>query len=354
MNRFLWLVMLLLLIGTAVGAGWAFQNGAGPFGKGAHPAKGADEAPAPPMVVALGFVDGEPTVAKPAPLVQGRVVYVIAEGTEVKQSDVLLKVESGLQEATVNEAKAALADVQEKLNQAQDLPEQHRLKQEQQEKAIAAADAEKKATERDKDAKLDQAKKSGVEVNKLLLDAMDERLKLFDFKVAVEKAKLEELKLFKPRSEINRAQADKDAKAAQLAKAQWALEQCTLLAPSDGLVLRVSISPSELLAAGIPGQAPPIQFLPKGQKIIRAEVLQEWASLVRIGQEVEIEDDTYQGPVWKGKVKSLSNWFAPKRNRVLEPFMINDVLTLECIIEVLDESPPLRIGQRVRVKIKTK
>jgi multidrug resistance efflux pump len=354
MNRLLWLVMLLLLIGTAVGAGWAFQNGAGPFGKGAHPAKNADDSPAPPLVVALGLVDGESTVTKPAPLVQGRVVEVIGEGVEVKKGDVLLKVESGLQQATVEEAKAALVDAQEKRKQAGDLPKQHQLKQEQQQKAIAAAEAEGKATERDKDAKLDQAKKSGVEVNKLLLDAMDERLKQFEYKVAAEKAKLEELKLFNPKSEINRAQADVDAKNAQLEKAKWALEQCTLLAPSDGLVLRVSINPGETLVAGLPGQAPPIQFLPKGPKVIRAEVLQEWASLVRIGQEVEIEDDTYQGPVWKGKVKSLSNWFAPKRNKILEPFMINDVLTLECIVEVIDESPPLRIGQRVRVKIKTK
>jgi len=353
MNRFLWLVMLLLLVGTAVGAGWAFQNGAGPFGKGAHAAKGADEPPAPPLVVALGLVDGEPTVSKPAPLVQGRVIEVIAEGTEVKKGEMLLKLESGLQEATVNEAKAALADAQEKSKQAEDLPKQHELKKEQQQKAIAAAEADRKATELDQEFKLKQAKE-GINIDKLVLEAIRERYKQLDAKLAFEKSKLEELKLFKPQSEINRALADVHAKEAQLAKANWTLEQCTLLAPSDGLVLRVSISPGETLVAGIPGQAPPIQFLPKGQKIIRAEVLQEWASLVRIGQEVEIEDDTYQGPVWKGKVKSLSNWFAPKRNRIIEPFMINDVLTLECIIEVIDESPPLRIGQRVRVKIKTK
>jgi multidrug resistance efflux pump len=353
MNRLLWLVMLLLLIGTALGAGWAFQNGAGPFGKGAHPAKNAEEPPAPPLVVALGLVDGEHTVTKPAPLVQGRVAYVIAEGTEVKQGDVLLKVESGLQEATVNEAKAALADVQEKLEQAKDLPEQHRLKQEQQKQAIAAARADYKATKLEKDFKLDQAKMD-IKIAKTVLDALDERLVQLQAKVDAENDKLEELKLFRPNSEINRANADVEAKKAQLKKAEWALEECTLKAPTDGLVLRVSINPGETLVAGMPGQAPPIQFLPKGPKIIRAEVLQEWAGLVRIGQEVEIEDDTYQGPVWKGKVKSLSNWFAPKRNKVLEPFMINDVLTLECIVEVIDESPPLRIGQRVRVKIKTK
>ena len=36
----------------------------------------------------------------------------------------------------------------------------------------------------------------------------------------------------------------------------------------------------------------------------------------------------------------------------IEPFMVNDVRTLECLLEVTSEGRPLRIGQRVRVKIK--
>ncbi|MCI0684505.1 MAG: HlyD family efflux transporter periplasmic adaptor subunit [Gemmataceae bacterium] len=350
MNRFLWLLMVVLLVGTAVGASLAFNNG-NPFGKAAPKTK-ADN-PAPPMVVALGLVDGDPSVAKPLPLVPGRIVEVIAEGTEVKKGDPLLKLDDRMYQATVDEAKAALDEAVEKLTQAKDLPEQHRLKQEQQQKAIAAAEAERKSAKFEQDFNLNKAK-GGLEVNKNLLASLEERLKQLDAKVAGEQARLDELRLFRPKSEIARAQADVNAKQAQLAKAQWALEQCTLQAPSDGLILRVTATVGEVIQTGIPGQPAPIQFLPKGVKVVRAEVLQEWASLVQAGQDVDIEDDTYQGPVWKGRIRSLSNWFAEKRHRIIEPFMINDVRTLECMVEVLDESPPLRIGQRVRVKIKTK
>lgn len=348
MSRFLWLLMLVLLVGTAVGARLAFNNGGNPFAK-AKPKQQADDA-APPLVVALGLVDGESPVARPLPLVQGRIVEIVAEGTEVAKGDALLKLDDGMYQAAVDEAKAALDEATERLTQAKDLPEQHRLKQERQRKAIAAAEAERKSAKFEQEFNLNKAK-GGVEVNKNLLASLEERLKQLDAKVGAEELQLDELKLFKPKSEIARAQADVNAKQAQLAKAQWALQQCTLAAPSDGLILRVTAAAGE---TGIPGQAAPVHFLPKGPKIVRAEVLQEWAGLVQVGQEVEIEDDTYQGPVWKGRIKSLSNWFAEKRHRIIEPFMINDVRTLECMVEVLDETPPLRIGQRVRVKIKTK
>ena len=352
MNRVLWLLMLVLLIGTAVGASLAFNNGGNPFGKAAPKSK-ADDAGPPPLVVALGHVDGERSVAKPLPLVQGRIIEVIAEGTEVQKGDALLKLDDRMYKAAVDEAKAALDEAQEKLTQAKDLPEQHRLKQEQQQKQIAAAEAERKSAKFEQEFNLNRAK-GGVEVNKNLLASLEERLKQLDAKVAGEQARLEELKLFKPKSEIARAQADVNGKQAQLARAQWAHEQCTLAAPSDGTILRVTATAGETILTGIPGQPAPIQFLPRGPKIVRAEVLQEWAATVQVGQEVDIEDDSYQGPVWKGRIKSISNWFAEKRHRIIEPFMINDVRTLECMVEVLDETPPLRIGQRVRVKIKTK
>ena len=114
--------------------------------------------------------------------------------------------------------------------------------------------------------------------------------------------------------------------------------------------LRLDMQPGEVLGTNPVG--PAIQFCPKGPKIIRAEVLQEWAYRVEKGQEVTIEDDTSAGATWKGRVQRVSEWFAEKRNKIFEPFMVNDVRTLECLIEVTSEGRPLRIGQRVRVKIK--
>jgi multidrug resistance efflux pump len=352
MSRLLWILMLILLVGTAVGASWAFKQG-NPF-TAPDKSEVLSPAPPPPTVVALGFVDGDPAVAKLTVFGQGTIKEVIGEGTQVAKGDVLLRLDEGLAKATLDEANADLNAAKEKHTQALDLPKQHELKVKQQQQAIAAHDAKRKGVKLEQDRMLQQAKDTGTKVNPRILEGLEESLKHVDALIEAEKLKLEEIKLFKPQSEINRALADVQAKEAQVAKAQWALDQCKLEAASDGLVLRVNVAVGEVLVPNLPGRAPPIEFLPKGPKIVRAEVLQEWAHLVKIGHDVDIEDDSYQGPTWKGKVRFLSYWFAEKRHRIMEPFMLNDVRTLECIVEVTQEDPLLRIGQRVKVKIKTK
>lgn len=351
MNRVLWMLMLALLIGTAIGASWAFNQG-NPFGKAAAQNPPAD--PPPPVVIALGLVDGDPTVTKPAVLSQGIVREIVAEGTQVKKGDMLMRLDSTLAQATLDQANADLKAAREEHHQALDLPKQHELKIEQQQKVVAAHEANRRKVKIEQDRKIAEYEKEASKFNQSILDVLEEGLKHADFLIAAEKAKLDEVKLFKPQSKINEALAKVKAKEAQAAAAQWALDQCTLTAPADGLVLRVTASVGEVLVPNLPGQAPPIQFLPKGPKIVRAEVLQEWAHLVKVGQEVVIEDDSYQGPSWQGKVRYISYWFAEKRNRIIEPFMLNDVRTLECVVEVTQEDPLLRIGQRVRAKIKTK
>ena len=82
------------------------------------------------------------------------------------------------------------------------------------------------------------------------------------------------------------------------------------------------------------------------------QILQEWAPRVKEGQDVTIVDDTYQGPTWKGHIEHLAPWFTQKRNMIVEPFNYNDVRYMECVVKVFPEGQyPLRVGQRVRVKI---
>ena len=66
-----------------------------------------------------------------------------------------------------------------------------------------------------------------------------------------------------------------------------------------------------------------------------------------------IEDDTRAGTTWKGKVVHISDWFTQRRSILMEPLQVNDVRTLECLIELVEPhpQPPLRIGQRVRVRL---
>ena len=78
---------------------------------------------------------------------------------------------------------------------------------------------------------------------------------------------------------------------------------------------------------------------------------QEVAFRVSVGQAVTIHDESSDPRVWQGRVTALSDWFPQRRSILQEPTQVNDVRTLECLITLDPDHPPLRIGQRVRVLI---
>lgn len=347
-QRLPWIIGLVLLVGTASGAGWFLNHT--PVGGGTASAHSEQGPASPPVTVCFGQVDAEPGITKLYPLVTGRVLEIVAEGSEVKKGDVLLKLDRRMAESKLREAEADLKAARELQLLAANLPAQHSRKKEQQHAAVEAVRHQREAAFQEYKVKEQLFNENNIGLN--IKMAYEEAVKKFDAMVKVEEAKLEELKLFdaQPQAEINRAAADVAVKEARVDLASVALKECTMLAPSDGTVLRVHAHAGEVLGAS--PNIPAIQFCPAGPKIIRAEVLQEWAYRVEIGQEVIIEDDTFAGATWQGRVQRVSDWFAEKRNKIYEPLMVNDVRTLECLIEVTSEGRPLRIGQRVRVKIK--
>ncbi|MCI0377464.1 MAG: HlyD family efflux transporter periplasmic adaptor subunit [Gemmataceae bacterium] len=343
-NRWPWIAGILLLAATALGANWFLNSSTGSDGASAQ-----DKDLPPPSTICIGMVDIELGVTRLFPLQSGRVVEVVAEGKEVKKDEVLLRIETRLAAHKLTEAEADLSNAKEQLKTAQDLPKKLASLKIQQQAAVEASKLERDAAYLEYQTKLDLAKETRGQINENIKKAYEKIAKGFDEKVKAQEEKLKDLDLANPQIEINRAQASVDAKQAVVDMAKLALEECELKAPSDGTVLRVFTRVGEV---PIP-KGPALEFAPKGPKIVRAEVLQEWARYVKEGQEVSIADDTFAGDKWTGKVKSVAKYFTQKRNIIIEPFMMNDVRTLECLVEVTSEGPqPLRIGQRVRVTIK--
>ena len=339
LSRWPWIIGMVLLLGTALGAGW-FLNSS-PAGGDSSYSKNDKGLATPPVTVCIGLVDTPLGVLKLYPLVPGRVIEVVEEGKQVNKGDILLKLNPEMAEHKLHEAQADFAAAQELLKQAEKLPEQHQLKKEQQKFAIEAARQQREVADQDYQAKMKSFRESVGTLNINSKLGMEAIVKTLDEKVKAEEAKLKELTLFdfQPQADINRATADVKAKQARVHEAEFALKECTMVAPCDGAVLRVLTQVGENLGTNPMG--PAVQFCPKGPKIIRAEVLQEWAYRVEPGQAVLIEDDTFAGATWQGRVKKVSNWFAEKRNKIFEPFMVNDVRTLECLIEVTSEGTPL-------------
>jgi multidrug resistance efflux pump len=351
MNRILWPVGILLLVGTLLGSGWALNHGnPNPDSKNAATNEPLRE------VFCLGWVDVEDGVSHLHPTQPGQVVELAATRTKdgkervFKKGEVLLKLKSEAASFQLGKAKAALRAAEAELEKAKLLDKEQKLKAEMQEALIKAYGHEKAKTEADLADKRKKIQDAVGNVSKELVKAIEETVAEIDAKITAEKKRLEQLKLFPADLEVRRASADVDAKRDDVKLADELLKEHELVAPFEGTVLRFNARVGELLGAS--SRAPAVEFCPNAPRIVRAEVIQEWEHRVHVGQEAEIDDDSYSGPSWPGRVKSLSPWMAQKPLRVLEPFMQNDVRTREAIIEFTGGQSPVTIGQRVRVKIK--
>jgi multidrug resistance efflux pump len=351
-RRFFWLFGLLLLVGTAVSAGWLLNNAPA----GTPPSRDAErEALRPGLeeIICLGKVDVERGLTPLYPLQPGRVVEVfVEEGARVKKGARLFRMDDTLARAQLAEAEASLRAAQAALAKVKHTQSTHGDQVKQQEAAVKAADLSAKAlgyaAERAK--ALTQGKYPSLRLEDY--KAAQEHAAAAKARVEVERAKLRSLEKYDYQPDLDQAEENIKAKEAALSQAKELLSECLVTAPEDGLVLRLQVSRGQVL--GREPTQPAIQFCPDDPRIIRVEVQQEWAP-VEAGQAALIENDVRVSPTWKGKVVRVSDYYAPRRMKIHEPFQYNDVLTLECIVTITDKSPPpLPIGQRMRVRIKRK
>ncbi len=348
--RLFWLLGLILLVGSAFGAGWVINRSSA----NGVPTKPEKEGPLPfsgKFIVAFGYVDVDPGVNKGLyPLMPGELIWIAAEGTEVKKGADLLRVKDNLAQSDLKKAAIALADAKELESQAEHLRDKYKLSLNAQQSAINAALADKEAAE-SQVAKVKNLKDKGIGGSEFDLKAAMAVVKKAEAQIQAEKDKLEVLKEFGPEDKIKRAKLDVELKEQIVAHAKLALQNYVVKAPCDGTVLRTWASVGETL--GPNPKVPALEFCPKLPRIVRAEIMQEYADRIKVGQDAIIQDDSSNGHEWKGKVVSISDWFTHRRSIIQEPFQFNDVRTLECKIEVTGQSqgPPLKIGQRMRVYI---
>jgi HlyD family secretion protein len=352
MNRMLWPVGILLLVGSLVGAGWVLNHTTPNAALGTDDVTSQEAA----LVVCFGLIDVEKGVAELYPKQFGEVAYIaetqVKDGADrvFKKGEVLLRIKSQMAEHLLGKAKAALAAAEADLEKAKQLVPDQQIKLKLQAEVIRGYGHEKAKVEADLEHKKRLLKENIGDPSKEILKAMQESVAALASRVKAEELKLDDMKLFDPALEIRRATADVDAKRLDVKIAEQNVSDFQLEAPFDGTVLRFHTRVGELL--GPNPRAPAIEFCPDAPRIVRAEVIQEWGHKVHAGQEATVEDDSYMGPTWKGQVKSLSEAYQQKKLKILEPFMTNDVRTLECIVTIAPSQYPVRIGQRVRVKIK--
>jgi len=344
-----WIARVPWLLGVAVllaSAGGAFVHSR--HGPETTDTPRVSETPRPQtrFIVSFGHVDVEPAVTALNPSQPGRVTDVSAhENVPVSKGTELLRVDDQLARGRVQEAEADVEAARQQLDEAKKLPERQQRKIRQQKAVVDAIDHRLAAARHIRDHK--EALARNEQINAAEPRAAAEAVKELESAERGEREKLEELETADVESGIARAEAALKAREARLEQARYALDECILRAPRDGTVLRVLVGPGDQV--GLPAKGPAIFFLPAGPRIVRAEVEQEYANRVAVGQRAIIEDDSRSGGTWEARVIRVSDWYTHRRSILLDPLQFNDVRTLECILELIPGPTPPRIGQRVRV-----
>lgn len=160
--------------------------------------------------------------------------------------------------------------------------------------------------------------------------------------------KLELLKKGALPEEIERSKHRIEAAAARASAIRSRLSRCEIVAPTDGIVLRVHVEQGELVSELKP--SPAISLADTGRMRVRAEVDELDIGQVVVGQRAEIVADAYRGQVWHATVEELARTMGRKSVKSVDPAEKGDRDVLEVVLTLDPGSPPLPIGLRVTVR----
>lgn len=138
---------------------------------------------------------------------------------------------------------------------------------------------------------------------------------------------------------LNTAQASVHRMEALLAKSR-------ITAPIDGVVISRTVNLGEAVDVG----TPVVTVANLDRTRIEAEVDEFDANRVRVGSDVKVTAEGFPGLTWRGKVEEIPDVVTGRRLKPQDPGRPTDTRVLLVKIS-LDESTPLKLGQRVEVAI---
>lgn len=302
------------------------------------------------FIVAFGEVDVPEGSRQLSVAAAGRIVAVpVHSGEHVTAGQTLLELDQRGAQAALAAAAAATEEAQAQVKQAETVRDNHRLQIEQQRQSLAAAAAslevEKRQLERLRS--VPDSPTSSI----LLLEQQRQKVIAQEAAVEVESLALKQIEREDPTQRVRAAQAALDRTKAEKDAAQVALSNMKIVAPADGTVLRVDGRPGEIVAGG--AAAPLIWFVADGPRVVRCEVNHRFSDRVRVGMEALCYRDDSEVLVSQGSVIRVAAWIGEERRPLDRPFRRSDQRSLECLVSL--EAPPedLRIGERLRVVLRT-
>lgn len=153
-----------------------------------------------------------------------------------------------------------------------------------------------------------------------------------------------------PRSSDRRAAAAAARAAQGEAEAAKALaQQCDLVSPIDGEVLQIFRREGEF--SGASQGTPLIAVADLRRLLVRAEINERDAALVRVGQRADIWIEGSRTR-WRGRVTNLARVMGRRSARSLDPTDRFDRDVREAFVDLEGPMPPALVGLRVMVGVK--
>jgi len=119
----------------------------------------------------------------------------------------------------------------------------------------------------------------------------------------------------------------------------------TIRAPVDGFIIRQGIKVGEFATAS--GATEMFTILPEGQKIVRAEIPEQFLDNVKPGVPVEVLAEDRTGQAYQGRISRISPVLMQSTGM---PGERNDIRTATSIVMVSRDAP-FRVGQRVIIRV---
>jgi HlyD family secretion protein len=255
-----------------------------------------------------------------------QIVWLVPEGTRVKQGDLLVRFESQKYEIAKAGAESALAVARAELSRAQGQLEAQRAAQERARLEYASLPelAQKGFVNRNE---LDAARLAHEEV----------KASTRSFEAAVEAA----------RANVERAQREVEQQDRKL-------EEGFVHAPRDGVVVYATTgdaaNPRKVSVGMIPFEGMPLIYLPDPSSMrVDTEISEFDLAKVRLGSPVELRLDAYSDVTFRGEVISIASLARQKISRVSgQPI---GVKVFDVQIQVLGQDERLKPGLTTTVEI---
>ena len=231
---------------------------------------------------------------------------LVREGNRVQAGQVLVKLDCRPQEADVHTREAHLAAAQATYD---------RFRNGSRPDEIAVGEAvlgyaQARVDEAQKTLQRTEALQEGVTVTTARVLEVQRDARIAAAQLEEARARLSLLRAGAREEDIREAKALRDAAAADLDGSRARLDQCTVRAPVEGIVLDVLVNQGQFLSLAVP--QPLLHIVPEGQSRVRAEVDLHDLAHVCVQQHATIAADTFPNTAIQAQVVSISPAVGPR------------------------------------------